>query len=120
MLETASRLTQGYKENEFDMWVSHTDIMYLTVFNIVYNIDFDGNYVARRIEDGEVIFTGSCIRAPKRDHNNERGYIHPDLAGRFKVGYRDENGVFVVLWTEDVNGWLLWERPGSWERKASS
>lgn len=37
----------------------------------------------------------------ERDHNNERGYVHPDMTGRFAVGYTDEDGRFVTLWTED-------------------
>lgn len=36
-----------------------------------------------------------------RDHNNERGFVHPDLTGRFAIGFTDEDGWFNVLWTDD-------------------
>jgi hypothetical protein len=55
MFETASRLMQGYAKEEFEMWVSAQGIMYLTVYNIVYNIDLAGGYIARRASDGELI-----------------------------------------------------------------
>jgi hypothetical protein len=46
---------QGYAKEEFEMWVSAQGIMYLTVYNIVYNIDLAGGYIARRASDGELI-----------------------------------------------------------------
>lgn len=36
-----------------------------------------------------------------RDYNNERGYTHPLLMGRYAHGYSDEDG-FHVLWTSDM------------------
>lgn len=35
-----------------------------------------------------------------RDHNSERGYVHPDLRGQHEIGFRDEDGRFVPLWSE--------------------
>lgn len=55
MLTTAAEKTHGYSEKEFEMFVTATGIMYLTVHNIVYNIDLDGNYIVRRKSDGMVI-----------------------------------------------------------------
>lgn len=36
-----------------------------------------------------------------RDHNNERGWVHPLDTGRIAIGYTDEDGRFVCLWTCD-------------------
>ena len=44
---------KGYNEEEFEMWVSPQGIMYLTIFHITYNIDLEGNHIARRSSDGE-------------------------------------------------------------------
>lgn len=55
MFEKACKLMQGYKETEFEMWVSYQGIMYLTIFHITYNIDLDGNHIARRTSDGETL-----------------------------------------------------------------
>lgn len=45
-------LTAGYSSQNFEFWVSTQRILYLYVFNIVYCIDVDGGYTARRRSDG--------------------------------------------------------------------
>lgn len=41
-----------------------------------------------------------------RDHNNERGYVHPDLAGRYAIGYVTDAGDFITLWTETTEEYM--------------
>lgn len=51
-------LTTGYAEDDYEFWVSAQRMLYLYVFNIVYVIDVDGVWVARRRSDGEALDNG--------------------------------------------------------------
>lgn len=55
MLKKAAEVTDGYGTNDFEMWISQQGIMYLTVYNVTYNIDRDGGCVVRRASDGEPV-----------------------------------------------------------------
>lgn len=54
-LKAMVELTTGFAEQNFEFWVSAQKLVYLTVFNIVYVIDVDGGWIARRKSDGELI-----------------------------------------------------------------
>lgn len=44
-----------------------------------------------------------------RDHNSERGFIHPLDQGRYAYGWRDENHDFSLLWTgDDPLSGMIW------------
>jgi hypothetical protein len=51
-LVTMARKTRGYKKQHFTFWVSAQHLVYLTVINVVYVIDADGNVALRRKSDG--------------------------------------------------------------------
>lgn len=45
-------LTEGYQRKDWSFFVNAQRLVYLTVYNIVYNIDVDGGFIARRKSDG--------------------------------------------------------------------
>lgn len=49
--------TAGYAKSDFEFWVSEQGIAYLTVYHVVYCIDVDGAYFARRVKDGTLIYS---------------------------------------------------------------
>lgn len=64
-MKRMSQLTWGYRKKDWSFWVSAQRIVYLTVYNIVYNIDVDGGYIARRKSDGELVQGGSSVFAAR-------------------------------------------------------
>lgn len=59
--------TAGYAQKEFEIDAYATGQVNLTVFGVVYTVDPDGFYTARRLADGSVIYQSDPFRARARD-----------------------------------------------------